>query len=283
MNTSYFDKYIKYKSKYLNLTSDVKNITNQTGGANRYIKQFMITVMLNITDSNIRNNIAERYNKIKELINGVETQEPHFTLFQIIINGNNKEVKNKINEYLKKNIGRSEQNAVHYYIGNFIKEINILIQFHLLKYTRGIQSYTIFENDEKYFYCKVFEIMNKEIKNEVNDVLIDLLKNVFSSENNPKNNIINNKECKVYFDINNDEIFYYNDFYQTQTTLHITIAKIEKTKWEKYNAFNITQEDSKNYLLYVCNKIISNARPLLSKTIIDKNDLQLKVTTQQKI
>ena len=290
MNKNYFDKYVKYKSKYLNLTYDVKNISNQSGGANRYTEQFMITVMLSIKNSDIINNIINRYIKIKELINNVEEmQEPHFTLFQIMINGNNVQVKNKTNEFLMRqnNSTKKKENAIHYYMGNTIGDINKLVNKNedFLKYQRGISTYTIFENEEKYFYCKEFEIIDEEKKQKINNDLIDKLKEVFLADNFPKKGMINNNDCTIYCDEVGDEIFYYNDFYQTQSTLHITIAKIKKMEWRKYDVFNMTNEDSKKYLLYVCNKIISNAlfSSLLSnKSIIKSNDLQLKVSTQQK-
>jgi hypothetical protein len=186
-----------------------------------------------------------------------------------MINGDNPNVKKKIDWFFsdQKNAGKTEETAIRYCIGNFRRTLGELTRHLSLEYIRGTSSYTIFESVEKYFYCKLFKIRNEEKRNEINKILIDLLKTTFSSTNHPKNVSIDEKPCELYVDDKGElyvddkgvEIFYYNNFYKTQSHLHITIAKIEKTKWEKYNAFNITNEDSKNYFLHVCNNIILNA------------------------
>lgn len=297
MNINYHDKYLKYKSKYMNLVLDIENLQNQEGGAQRYSNQYMITLKLNITEPFFLSNIDDRYNKIKELIVEVKPQKPHFTLLQIIINAEHPNVVKHVNDFLThpKNQGKNPQNAINWLFGNLTAEINKINNndFKLL-YTQGISTYELYENDTKYFYCKKFKINDEQTKKTINKIINDavqILQKKFTLAENSAENLIERKitiykkPSKMYL-IGSSEVFYYNIFYENQSTLHITIAKILKNIWEqKYQSFNITDIKHGDYFLNVCNKIITTAgfNKLFNKNHITMKYLTFNIETHQNI
>lgn len=141
MENIFHEKYVKYKSKYLNSVSNIEYINNQKGGENKYTTQYKLTFMLNIKDGiELKDNISIRYDKISEYIPEVENQQPHITLFEVVINGDNQQVKDAIEQK---------------------KTIKDIFGF-TVDYQSGIDSYVVFENDNKYFLAKEFNIISEE-------------------------------------------------------------------------------------------------------------------------
>ena len=300
--TNHYNKYLKYKSKYINLVYNIENLQNQEGGAQRYPNQYMITFKLNIMDQIFKSNINKRYQKIRESINEVKSQQPHFTLFQIIINADNQNVKNHVNYFLSrdKNQGKNPSDAIHWLFGNLIRDIDI--DLFNVKYNQGIDTYKLFVNDSKYFYSKEFIIDNQPTKDFISKIISDII-NILIEKFKLNGNLtmreieIYGKPSKIYLQgsqgshgshssrgLGSSEVFYYNKFYENPTTLHITIAKILKNEWvTKYQVFNITNEEHGRYFLNVCNKIISNAvfDKLFNNTRISRDILEAKIETRQ--
>lgn len=290
MDKDYYSKYSKYKYKYFNLLTKIENLNNLEGGAQKFKNQIKLTYMLKINNEEIKKNILDRYEEIKKYICSVESQNPHFTLFEIIINGDNSKVQEYINDIYNENkINiKTPANAINYNFGKLKRDNNFLNKFKV-NYVRGVDNYTVFENDEKYFFAKEFDI-DEETKKSINSVsekIIEKLKNIFANNNtNYRSNTIefNSKHITLY-KYNGEEIFYYNNLYINMERLHITIAKISKTNLENIlNIFNSSNIDPKNYFLTQCTKIISNAQfpRLIPLNYITKEILEINISTQQK-
>lgn len=294
MEQNYYEKYLKYKSKYFDLVANIKDVNNQEGGANKYDHQYKISFMLNIKEgTTLKNGISIRYDKIREHITEVESQTPHFTLFEIIINASHPQVQSYVNNFLSKprNIGKSWSNAIKYMFGNYLK--NIDISDFSANYTQGVYSYTVFENDDKYFFAKEFTIDNLKTKQLIDGIRTSiiniLLANMFNIQSIPQleTSIFNGKPIKE-LKHNREYVFYYNQLYENPLKLHITVAKIRKDIWNtKYDVFNISSSTLSNshYFLNVCKKIISlsSLPQLVTSEQITSTILEIKLSIMEQL
>lgn len=284
MENKFHEKYLKYKSKYLNLTSNIEymNNHNQKGGENKYASQYKVTFMLNIKDGiKLKDNISTRYEKISEYIPEVERQNPHITLFELIINGDNQQVKEAIEQKKRTITNKTDISAIKAFVGNCNKDISDFS----VNYLQGIDSYVVFENNDKYFLAKEFNINSSkttEIIARIRTEIISILCNKFRVSQLPlKTEIFNGKEIKV-LKYGDEDILYYNKLYENPTTLHITVAKILKDTWNyKYNVFNTSGEPNSQYFLNVCKNIIrlSNFEPLFSGRILTNDMFDVRIST----
>ena len=300
MNELYYQKYLKYKSKYLNLVANIEEINNQEGGTLKYSKQYKITLMLKITNETFNTSITKRYESIKNLICNVESQEPHLTLFEININGEHSNVLNFLRTF-KSNISLDTPTGkINYYFGSSFKINNLLTKIRNFKigYLEGTEGYTVFENVNKYFFCKKFPLDSntREIIKILQNEILTKLKNIFKVDSksivSEIDNIHDDKEIKIIL-VDGKEIFYYNKLYTNPTELHITIAKITKENWQKYSSFQKDRiHDMKEYFLKTCRQIIlkqgfKNLMDMIS-TYSDNNwtidrDIDIKISTIEPI
>lgn len=282
MENKFHEKYIKYKSKYLNLVSNIEYMNNQKGGENKYNTQYKVTFMLNIKDGiELKDNISIRYDKIKQYISEVERQNPHITLFEVVINGDNQLVKDAIEQKKQTITNKTDISAISAFVGNCNKDITGFS----VDYVHGIDSYVVFENNNKYFLAKEFNINSSkttEIIARIRTEIISILCNKFRVSQLPlKTEIFNDKTIKV-LQYNREDILYYNQLYENPTTLHITVAKILKDTWNnKYNVFNTSGEPNSQYFLNVCKKIINSSflLPLFSGRILTNDMFDVRIST----